>query len=286
MRIVLIILVIFFNSCAMFNSEEKEEVVARVEDKYLLLADVEEIAPKDASKEDSTLIVNNYIENWVKENLILQRAELNLEIDQKEFQKQLDDYRKSLIIYSYEKEFIRQKLDTNVNEAEIVSFYEENPQNFELKDDIVKVRYLKVNKSAPQIKKIRKIYKSTKEEDIIKLKEYSHQFAEKFHLNDEQWILFDALTKEVPIKVNQQSNFLKNVKHLEAEDSLSYYFVFIKDYKLEKDVAPLNFEKRNIKNIIINKRKLSLINKVKNELYQNALYNNDIEIYGLTKSNK
>ena len=113
------------------------------------------------------------------------------------------------------------------------------------------------------------------------MKEYAHQFAETFFLNDNQWILFDELLDEVPLDVNNREGFLKNIKHVELEDSLSYYFVYIKDYRLENDVAPLSFEKLNIKNIIINKRKLNLMNRIKNELYQEALMNKDIEIYDI-----
>ena len=72
---------------------------------------------------------------------------------------------------------------------------------------------------------------------------------------------------------------LKNVKTIELEDSLSFYFVYIKDYKLKNDVSPLSFETHNIKNIIINKRKLNLITKVSSDLYQEANINKDIEIY-------
>ena len=93
---------------------------------------------------------------------------------------------------------IKQRLDTTVAIEEIQKFYENNNQNFELKDDIVKVRYLKVNKKAPQLKKIRKLTKSKKEDDEEKLKELAHQYAEKFHLNDGQWIyLFYSLNKHV-----------------------------------------------------------------------------------------
>jgi hypothetical protein len=273
-------------SCSLLEEEHKEQVVARVENKYLTISDIVDVVPKDISKEDSVLIINNYIQNWVKENLVLQKAELNLEENQKNFQKQLEDYRKTLIIYSYEKELIRQKLDTNVFENEIEKFYHDNKQNFELRDDIAKVRYLKVAKNAPQIKKIRKVYKSEKEEDIEKLNEYAHQYAEKFFLNDNQWILFDELIKEVPLKVKERKGFFKNIKHVEVEDSLSYYFVFIKDYRLKNDIAPLSFEESNIKNIIINKRKLNLINKVKSELYNEALLNKDIEIYDIKQNDE
>jgi hypothetical protein len=279
MRVIVLLLISVFISCTLFKEEVDDKAVARVDDKFLLYSDIKGIVPKDIDSEDSLIIINNFINSWIKENLILQKAELNLKENQKDFQKQLQDYRKSLLIYSYEKELIKQQLDTFITQEEIQEFYGNNQQNFELKDDIVKVRYLKINKKAPQLKKIRKIYKSSKPEDAEKLKELAHQYAEKFHMNENQWIYFDELKKEVPIKVVQTKNYLKNIKNIEVEDSLSYFFVHIKDYKLKKDVSPMSFEMQNIKNIIINKRKLSLINKVSSDLYQEAIMNNDIEIY-------
>ena len=286
MRYILFIVLISTFSCTLLDKENEESVIARVENKNLLLSDIDGVVPVGIPSEDSLLIINNYIQNWIKENLILQKAELNLQENQKDVKKQLEDYRNSLIIYAYEKELIRQKLDTNITEGEIAQFYEKNKQNFELRDDIVKVRYLKVAKNAPQLKKIRKVYKSTKSEDVIKLNEYAHQFSEKFFLNDSLWIMFDELIKEVPLKIADRKGFFKNVNHVEVEDSLSYYFVYVNDYRLKYDVAPLRFEKSNIKNIIINKRKLDLLNKVKSELYQEALLNKDIEIYDIKENDK
>ena len=286
MRItILLIILASIVSCSSADENEGKTAIAKVNNKLLFLENLEGVVPKDASKEDSTLLMDNYIQSWIKENLILQKAELHLKDNQKDFEKQLEDYRKSLIIYSYEKELIKQKLDTIVSIQEIEEFYENNKQRFELKDDIVKVKYLKVLKSAPKVKKIRKIYKSEKNDDKEKLKELAHQYSEKFHLDDSLWILFDELKVEVPLQVKQSQGFLKNIKNIEVEDSLSFYFVSIKDYKLEKDVSPLSFEKNNIKNIIINKRKLKLINKIKAELYQEAFLNKDIEIYENTNSN-
>jgi hypothetical protein len=286
MRYILFIFLITNLSCSLLEKEEEGVVIARVENKKLLLADIDDVVPQGIPTGDSILIINNYIQNWIKENLILQKAELNLIENQKDVQKQLEDYRNSLIIYAYEKELIRQKLDTNITTIEIKQFYENNQQNFELRDDIVKVRYLKVAKNAPQLKKIRKVYKTTKPEEIVKLNEYAHQFSEKFFLNDSIWIMFDELIKEVPLSVADRKGFFKNVNHVEVEDSLSYYFVYLNDYRLKHDVSPLSFEESNIKNIIINKRKLNLLNKVKSELYQEALLNKDIEIYDIKENNK
>lgn len=273
-------------SCNLFDEKKDNTAIARAENKYLIYSDIEDIIPKHLNKEDSLLFITNYINSWIKENLILQKAEINLSDNQKDFQKQLEDYRKSLLIYTYEKELIKKLLDTNIVESEIQEFYEQNQQNFVLKDDIVKVRYLKVFKKAPQVQKIRKVYASLKPKDIEKLTELAHQYAEKFHLNDEEWIYYDELKKEVPLTLDQTTSYLKNIKNIEVEDSLSYYFVFVKEYKLKNDVSPLSFETNNIKNIIINKRKLSLINKVSSDLYQEAIINNDIEIYNNTKDEK
>lgn len=285
MRILALLIISILSSCSLFEEEVVDNPIARVEDKYLFQSDIDGIVPLDTPEEDSTLIMNNYIQSWVKDNLILHKAELNLKDNQKDVKKQLEDYRKSLIIYSYEKELIKQRLDTNVTSGEIMGFYKGNNQNFELKDDIVKVRYLKINKKAPQLKKIRNLYKSKKEGDAEKLKELAHQYAEKFHLNDEQWILFDELKNEVPFIVSDTKRYLKKNKNIEVEDSLSFYFVHIRGFKLKNDVSPLSFEAHNIKNIIINKRKLSLINKIRAELYQEAFMGKDIEIYD-TKNNE
>ena len=279
MRFLTITLFLFICSCSLVNKEAEEQVLARVEDKSLFISDIEGIVPVNASADDSSLIINNYIQKWVKDNLILKKAELNLKESQKDFQKQLEDYRSSLIVYSYEKELIKQRLDTLVLGHEIQDFYDNNNQNFELRNDIVKVIYLKINKKAPQLKKIRRLYKYKKDSDKDELKELAHQYAEKFHLNDDQWILFDELKNEVPIFVSEATGYLKNIKYIEVEDSLSIYFVHIENYKLKNDVSPLAFEAKNIKNIIINKRKLSLINKIRSELYEEAFINKNIEIY-------
>lgn len=283
MRIsILLISLLLLNSCSLFSDKEEEldlTPIARVDEDYLYLEELEGVVPSGISGGDSSIIVDNYIQSWIKEKLILQKAELNLDEQKHNFQKQLEDYRKSLVIYTYEKEYIKQNLDTNVQDEDVQKFYEENKQNLKLKDDIVKVKYLKVLKTAPKVKKMRKLYTSKKANDEENLKELAHQYSVKFHLDDSLWISFEELRKEVPIEVSQTKGYLKNIKNIEVEDSLSYYFVSIKDYRLKNDVSPLSFETNNIRNIILNKRKLKLMNKVKSDLYQDAFLKKKIEIY-------
>lgn len=279
--IILVFVSFILGSCHFLNKKEEvpRQAVARVYDKYLYRDELNDVIPSDLSSNDSAQIAENYIKNWIEQTLLLKKAEENLTDEQKDFNKQLEDYKRSLIIYAYQRELINQLLDTIVTDEEIEEYYENNKQNFELKDNIVKVRYVKVTKNAPDIKKLKKWYASDNPEDIKALESYCFQFAQNFYLDDKTWLLFDDLLKEIPIKTYNKEDFLKQNKLIEIEDSLSYYFLNIKGYKIKNSISPLSFEKENIRNIIVNKRKLEIINKMKQDIYNDAANKSEFEIY-------
>jgi hypothetical protein len=253
--------------------------LARVFDKYLYADEVTGLVADGTSPADSAKIVQNYITNWVRETVILRKAESNLNTDQKNVEKQLEAYRKSLIMYAYEKELIRQKLDTVVSPADVDQYYQQNQKDFELKDNIIKVIYVKVKKKAPQLARLRTLYRSDQPKDKEALQSYCHQFAENFYLDDNSWLLFDDLLKEIPIETYNKELFLQNNRFVEVTDSLHYYFVNIKGFKIKNSISPLSFEKSNIRNILINKRKLQLINSMQEDAYRNAEEHKDLEYF-------
>ncbi len=261
------------------NAAANRVAMARVYDQYLYRDQLSGIVAEGTSSADSVKIIRNYIINWTKETLILQKAESNLAEEQKNVEKQLQAYRKSLLLYAYEKELIRQKLDTVVSAPEIEEYYQKNQKDFQLKDNIIKVLYVKVNKKAPQLAKLKTLYRSDLPRDREALKGYCHEFAENFFLDDDAWLLFDDLLKEIPIETYNKELFLKNNRFVEVTDSLHYYFVNIKGFKIKNSISPLAFEKDNIRNIIINKRKLQLINSMKEDVYKSAEDKKDVEYF-------
>ncbi|HXC04483.1 MAG TPA: hypothetical protein VNZ86_07000, partial [Bacteroidia bacterium] len=58
-----------------------------------------------------------------------------------------------------------------------------------------------------------------------------------------------------------------------------YYFVNIKGFKIKNSISPLAFEKDNIRNAIINKRKLQLISAMKEDVYRNAEEHKEVEYF-------
>ena len=268
-------------SCNLFRKQnsDRKDVVAKAFEYYLSEEDLSGIVPSGTSKDDSVAIVKNYIDNWIRHKAVLHKAEKNLDDDKKNVTKQLDEYRNSLITYAYETELVRQKLDTSIDEEEILAFYKNHPQNFELKDNIIKVIYLKLNKKSPKLDKVKQWYKSHEKKDRELLEEYCHQYALNYYLDDNTWLLFDDLLKEIPIKTYDKEQFLENNRNIEIEDSSQIYLVNIQGFMIKNSISPLSFERKNIIAMIMNERKLKLIDEMEHQAYQDAKKNGDAVVY-------
>lgn len=269
----------YLSSCGNVPVTTDEKPVARVGDTYLYPSDLKEITSKNSEPKDSAEIISKYVNNWIHETLLLQQAEKNLTDDKKKFDKMVDDYRKSLITYEYESALVKQKLDTIVSDDEIEKYYEENKSNFELKDNIIKVIYVKVRKNAPKVEKIKEWYRSNATKDRDALSSYCYQYADNFYLDENTWLLFDDVLKEIPMKLYDKEAFLQNNRTIETNDSIFFYFVNIKGFMTKKSTSPLTFEKQNIRSIIINKRKVELIKKMREDIYTDGVKNKTFEVY-------
>ena len=277
-----------FTLCSLsliFSCDEKtdetrtEKPVARVFERFLYPSDLQNMLPSDIPAKDSARIIKNYIEKWIQDELLLKKAEENLTKDQLNVEKHLNEYRKNLVIYNYNSELIRQQLDTSVSMNQIEEYYNQHKESFTLKDNIVKVWYVKVNHKAPNAEKVKNWYKSSTPKDFVALKTYCLQFADNFFLDENNWLLFDELMKEIPVTSLNPDFFLRTNKYIEVADSNYNYFVNIKAYKIKNTLSPLAFEKDNIRNIIVNNRKLNLIEQMKRDIYENEKNKGNFEIF-------
>ena len=266
-------------SCTEKEKTANEKPVARVSEKYLYESDINSLITKGMSKDDSIIVVRNYIDDWIRKQLMLEKAELKLTDESLELEKLINDYRSSLLIFKYQQELINQKLDTIVSDEEVEDYYNEYSSNFILTDNIVKVLYIKLSKEAPEILNVKQWYKSSSEESFSKLENHCYQYATKFDNFNDEWVPFDYLLAEIPIVLDDQERFLKYQKYIETEDDLYYYLVKINDYRLKSSVQPLEYATAKIKNIILNKRKFTLIQELENSVYNEALSHNKFTIY-------
>jgi hypothetical protein len=280
MRVIGILLLLSLSACDDIASiiGAKEKPIARVFDKELLPSDLINIVPKGTSKNDSIEIVKAYVENWVKQEVILKQAIDNANLDQAAIDLQLANYKNSLVIYAYEEQLVAQKLDTTVSEKELLDFYTNNKDNFELKKSIVKASFIKLAKNAAQLNLVKKWFNSARPRDKADLETYCMQFASDYLFADTTWQYLDDLQSKIPLGKFSEDAILQKGKRLEFSDANFIYLVFIKDFMYREETSPLSFEIDNIRNSIINKRKLVLINSMEQGVYQKAIADKDIEI--------
>ena len=232
-----------------------------------------------ADIKDSVEFVKQFVDKWTREEVIIQRALLELPDEALNVERQLEDYKKSLIIYAYEKELIKKNLDTLVTDQEIQEYYSENQENFKLQDYIVKVFYLKVSKEAPKLDELRKWYKLKNEDDSENLLSYAPVHSINYYFDEKNWVYFDDVLKVIPLTDINKSSFIRNMRKVTFQEGDFVYFLNIRDYRLKDAVSPLSLEKDKIKSIILNIRANRLKKKIREELYNDAKKNQEIETY-------
>ena len=168
-------------------------MAAKVKEHLLYTDELVAAVPIGLTSEDSLNFVNGYIESWATQMLLIDKAELNLPAEEKNVEAQLEEYRRSLIIYKYQRQLIGQLLDTTVTEQQIEEYYNNNKDNFELQDNIARGVLVKLGKESKDVEKVKNWIRSDKEENREKLEEFCIQHAKAYHLNDEAWVPFEEL---------------------------------------------------------------------------------------------
>lgn len=273
------ILLLTLTSCSYFTDKKEPEVKASAYGKVLYVSDISRSVPRGLDSLDSVIMAEGIIDAWLTKRVLVHQAEKNLSTDLAEIERKLDEYRSDLLIYAYQKEFINQNLDTVVNDEEIRAFYEEHRADFLLKDIILKMRYIKLDTNAPSMAKAERLLMSTKAESVGELEDYCYKYAVNFYLDDQHWLYLDDLLKELPLYEGQKSQLLKTDKLIRLDDPTYIYLIRVMDFRLKDAVSPLSLERENIRNTIINERRIQLIEEMEADLYNNALRDNEIEIY-------
>jgi hypothetical protein len=269
-----------FVSCDFFTKKESENPIARVNNSYLYEDDIKELITKETSPEDSTLIVNNYINRWATQQLLIDGAELNIPIEkQQEFDKLVDQYRKDLFTKAYMEALVKKNLNNSVSLEEAAEFYRNNSETFKLNEELVKFRYIKIDENRSDYSKIKERFKRFNKEDKYILDSISIQFS-SYSLNDSIWIKLSQAVNKIPVvNLENKNQLLKKSNFIQLKDSLGVYLMQINDVLLRNETAPLEYVKPTIDQIVKNKRKLELIRELEKDITSDAIKNKQFEIY-------
>jgi hypothetical protein len=261
------------------SNENMGRPIARVHDRILYEKDLIGIVGENNSHNDSIVVINNYVNTWVRQTLMLYQAENNLPAENTAIERQLENYRRSLLIFAYEQEFVAQKLDTTVADSTILNFYIVNQEGFKLKNDIAKVSYFRISKNTPKIDSAKIWFKSNDAIDLIRLDNYCLKYSSHFALEDTSWRSPHEVMRSMSTTLGLLPESLRKNYFYEFEDGDFLIFLQLFDLKTKGDYSPLSFERNNIRQMILNKRKLTLLKSLESDLYNQALKKGNFEIF-------
>jgi hypothetical protein len=266
-------------ACGEKSKQESEEVLAEYKAKKLLKSDIPEDILSKFREGDSTNLLKSFIDKWLENQVMLEVAEKSLSDEEKDKEKLIEDYRTSLLIYEYQQKLMKKMLDTAVTESEIDTFYKNNLNTFLLRKNIVKIRYVKIDKANNSSKKVKQLIQSNDAGSVEKLRELAEKDADNFYL-DSNWLYLNEITKEIPLDENyNQQRFLSNNKFIQLEENGTLYFLYILDFKIKNAISPIEFEREKIKDIILYKRKLDVLKQNQKTLFEQAKQSGEIKYY-------
>lgn len=280
--ILLIIVAGSLSACKYFKKKqpEKPKPIARVGENFLYAEDIKYLFESATHVTDSAATVKSYVDDWIRKKLLLEKAATYLPAEKQEVEKKIQDYREALLIYLYEDELIKQKLDTTVTEDAIDSFYNTYKDNFRLDANIYKINYIKLPLDAPKIDSIRFLFlRAENEKNFNRLVNYCYSYATDFYLKDSLWISELSLINKMPITETDLAAIVKNNKPVEVSDSNYLYLLKNIDFKLKGEPAPIEFVRKDLNFMIINKRKKQLLTNAYDKIYQEAIKDGTFEVY-------
>ncbi|GGW80626.1 hypothetical protein GCM10008086_05650 [Salegentibacter mishustinae] len=266
--------------CSYFEKEEDRIVIVRVNDAYLYEEDINALINENTSPEDSAIIVSNYINRWATQQLLIDRAQLNLpESQQREFRDLIENYKNELYTSAYKDAVVSRELDSTVPLEEMEAYFEENKGNFKLTEDLLKLRYVSLAENNTNINEIKSYLTSFEEEDKEELDKISLQFK-NYSFNDSVWVKLKTVYNKIPaLTLDHRDKLLNKSNFLQVEDSLGVYLIYVRDVLERGQDAPFEYAEPTIEKILLNKQKLNLIKELEKDITKDAIKNEQFEIY-------
>jgi hypothetical protein len=274
-----ILSLLFFCSCNYLTQDASIIPIARVNDSYLYNEDIIDLISENTTKDDSTLIVNNFINRWATKQLLIDQSMINLSQERQDFfNEMVSQYKTDLYTEAYKSSIISKQLDTVILKKEYEDYYNLNKRNFKLNDELLKVRYIQVDKNFLDLKALEKKIKRYDSIDKKDLTNLSIKFK-SFNLNDSIWIKSNVLKGRLPVLKEENLKVLKKPNYTQLQDSLGVYLIKIEATLKTNDIAPLSYVKPTIEQIILNKRKQDLLKKIQKDITIDAIKNENFEIF-------
>lgn len=245
-------------------------MVAQVYYHKLYLSEVQDNMPTGLSPQDSAVLANHYIDNWIKEQLILHEAEKKLSLREKNFDKQMEEYRNNLLINTYFDKLVSDTSVFKISEQELQSFAKQFDKQYEVDKEIVRLNYVKLSKGSKLIAPVKNMLfdenlRVEKKSELEKMMGDSIEYL----LDDETWLYLEDIQNEIPFDIKKDAG--KHHQYVEKDVNGYHYLLIVLDYKDKRSVNETTEEQAAARMMLMNQRRTQFIDNYINELYKKAM---------------
>jgi len=265
----LMLIPLLLKMCGSGDASDDRVRLAKVGANVIYLDEAVQGMPQGLSVKDSAAYVQQYLKNRVKELLIYDKAVKNIPQSQ-DIDELVENYRRSLTIYAYQQQVLNEKLQNDITDTEIQVFYENNRDRFSAGHDLIKGIFIKIPKEAPDLAKLKKLYKNSSSEAFSQIENYCVQNGGQFEYFYDRWVIFDDVLDQISYDTGKNADFLKTRSTLDVVSGAFEYLLYVDDYVLAGSTAPLEYVKEEVRNIVVNTRKTEFIHRFEQDLLREA----------------
>jgi hypothetical protein len=257
--------------CLLAGCRHDDLVVAEVHNHKLYASEVGQLVPAGLSRADSADFAQHVIDDWIMEQVILAEAEKTLTVKEKVFDKELEEYRKTLLKNRYFEKITADAEKFKVSDEEVRAAIRQTKVNLVSDKEIVKINYVKLPRHAAVRDELKEILfddarRITEKERIAELCSDSIEYF----ITDDQWLFWEDIQLETGITLDKNSQRLDFPLTFEKVVNEDEYLIVILDFRSETtgDESKDYFE--SVRTMLIQQKKNQFIQKRMKELYQEA----------------
>ena len=254
--------------CLSACKREKDPVVAQVYYHKLYLSEIRAGMPTGLSTNDSLSLVRDFVDSWIKEQLIIHEAEKRLSPHEKNFRRQMDEYRNQLLVNAFFDKLVADSTEFGITDNEMEDFVKSFGKQYTVDKEIVKVNYVKLSRNSRLIAPVKAILfdESRRQNEKAELAAMLGDSIE--YLIEDTWLYLQDVPNDVPFDFSPNK---PNNKYVEKDVEDYHYLLVILDYKNQRSVSETEEEQASARMMLTNQRKKQFIDAYVDKLYEKVI---------------
>lgn len=275
------ILLLCLLSICLSSCKQKDPVVAEAYHTKLYLSQLAAQIPDSYTPADSVQLAQILIEDWIKQQIILHEAQQALPLKSQNFEKEIGEYKNTLLVNAYFKLLTSDSSQFVVSDEELEQFLKKYESRYTVNREIIKINYVKTAKNSKLIKELKELLFDDERriEEKQRIEELCADSIEYF-LEDNTWLYLDDIQNEFPIEIKNKESILTQNKYIETEDQDYHYLIVFLDYKSRRTINETEEEIAAARMMLTQQKKQNFVNQKIEELMQESLQSGQVAMPG------